>query len=46
MKDELVEGSNGKLTVIDDYHIDYLRQHLQQVGEAIKDGVEVMGYAS
>lgn len=28
------------------YIIDYLNQHLVQVGEALKDGVEVMGYTS
>ena len=31
---------------MDDYRIDYLRQHLLQVREAIHDGVEVMGYTS
>ncbi|MFE8699932.1 glycoside hydrolase family 1 protein [Cytobacillus sp. FJAT-54145] len=30
----------------DDYRIDYLRAHIDQMGEAIKDGVEVMGYTS
>ena len=29
----------------DDYRIDYLRQHVEQMGEAIKDGVDVFGYA-
>lgn len=28
----------------DDYRIDYVKRHLQSVKEAIKDGVEVMGY--
>ncbi len=28
----------------DDYRIDYLRQHIQQMSEAVKDGVELMGY--
>lgn len=45
-KDELVEGENGELTVEDDYRINYLNDHLVQVGEAIKDGVELMGYTS
>ncbi len=45
-KDELIEGPDGNLTVKDDYRIDYLQKHLQQVGEAIKDGVEIMGYTS
>lgn len=30
--------------VHDDYRIDYLRQHIQQIGESIKDGVEVIAY--
>ncbi len=37
-----VINDNGE--VIDDYRIDYLNDHLYQVGEAIQDGVEVMGY--
>ena len=44
--DKLVEGENGELTVEDDYRISYLKKHLLQVEEAIKDGVEVMGYTS
>jgi 6-phospho-beta-glucosidase len=32
--------------VIDDYRIQYMNDHLVQVGEAIKDGVEIMGYTS
>lgn len=40
-KDELVNG-----TVEDDYRIDYLNNHLVQVGEAIEDGVDVLGYTS
>ncbi len=31
-------------TVHDDYRINYLNDHLVQVGEAIEDGVEVLGY--
>lgn len=31
-------------TVNDDYRIDYLRQHIQQMKEAVKDGVPLMGY--
>ncbi|EGC93028.1 aryl-phospho-beta-D-glucosidase BglH [Turicibacter sp. HGF1] len=45
-KDELVKGENGDFTVIDDYRIKYLNDHLVQVREAIADGVEVMGYTS
>lgn len=44
-KDILVTGSNGP-TVEDDYRISYLNDHLVQVEEAIKDGVEVIGYTT
>lgn len=44
-KDELVEV-DGVKTVVDDYRIAYLNDHLVQVGEAIADGVEVLGYTS
>lgn len=44
--DVLVEDAAGNKTVEDDYRIEYLHDHLVQVGEAIKDGVEVMGYTS
>lgn len=44
--DELVIGDDGIPTVNDEYRIDYLRDHLLQVEQAIEDGVEVMGYTS
>jgi 6-phospho-beta-glucosidase len=44
-KDELVEV-DGVPTVEDDYRISYLNDHLVQVGEAIADGVEVLGYTT
>jgi len=44
-RDELVEV-DGVRTVLDDYRIAYLNDHLVQVGEAIADGVQVMGYTS
>jgi len=31
-------------TIRDDYRIDYLRGHIAQMGEAIKDGVDLIGY--
>ena len=34
--------SNGEIN--DDYRIDYLKQHIEQIGAAIHDGVDVMGY--
>ena len=45
-RDELVEGADGVPTVEDDYRIDYMNDHLVQVGEAIADGVQVLGYTS
>lgn len=44
--DELVELGDGTKTVLDDYRISYLRDHLIQVSEAIEDGVDLMGYTS
>ena len=44
-KDELVEV-DGRRTVLDDYRIAYLDDHLEQVGEALRDGVEVLGYTT
>ena len=31
-------------TICDDYRIEYLKAHIQQIKESIKDGVDVMGY--
>jgi 6-phospho-beta-glucosidase len=44
-KDKLVEV-DGEKTVIDDYRIGYLNDHLVQVREAVEDGVELLGYTS
>ena len=44
--DTLVDDGKGGKTVNDDYRIDYLRQHLVQVSEAIEDGVPLMGYTT
>ena len=44
--DQLIEDENGEKTVNDDYRIDYTKRHLVEVGHAIEDGVEVMGYTS
>lgn len=39
-KDEIeADGS-----INDDYRIDYLRKHIEQMKEAVKDGVDLMGY--
>lgn len=43
--DELVTV-DGTPTVIDDYRISYLNDHLVQVSEALADGVVVMGYTA
>ena len=37
-----VKGEDGM--VHDTYRIDYLRQHIEQMKEAVKDGVDLMGY--
>ncbi|MGX4686095.1 glycoside hydrolase family 1 protein [Vagococcus sp. JNUCC 83] len=44
--DELVTLDDGTKTVIDDYRINYMNDHLVEVSEAIEDGVEVIGYTS
>ena len=44
--DKLIQGAGGEWTVEDDYRIQYLRDHIQQMEEAIKDGVELMGYTT
>ncbi len=45
-KDTLVPDGNGSYTVNDDYRIAYMKAHIEQMKEAIKDGVEVMGYTA
>ena len=37
-----VKGEDG--IVHDSYRIDYLRDHIAQMAEAVKDGVDLMGY--
>lgn len=44
--DTLIVDENGNKTVEDDYRIQYLNDHLVQVGEALLDGVEIMGYTT
>ena len=36
------KAADGKIH--DDYRIDYLRQHIEQMREAVRDGVDLMGY--
>lgn len=45
-RDQLVDDGKGGKTVNDDYRIEYMRDHLLQVEEALEDGVEIMGYTS
>ena len=33
-------------SINDDYRIDYLRSHIEQMAEALEDGVDLMGYTS
>ncbi|MFD0051876.1 glycoside hydrolase family 1 protein [Actinomycetes bacterium NPDC127524] len=33
-------------SINDDYRIDYLREHVKAIGEAIEDGVKLMGYTT
>lgn len=44
--DELTTDDDGNKTVNDDYRIQYLKEHLIQVAEAIEDGVELLGYTT
>ncbi|WP_322922919.1 6-phospho-beta-glucosidase [Paenibacillus campi] len=43
-------GANDELaadgTIADDYRIDYLQRHIAEMGEAIQDGVNIIGYTS
>ncbi|MFB5267003.1 6-phospho-beta-glucosidase [Paenibacillus enshidis] len=43
-------GANDEVSpdgeINDDYRIDYLKRHIAEMGEAIKDGVEMIGYTS
>ena len=45
-RDQLVKDEDGNYTVYDIYRMDFLKQHLLQVLEAIHDGVNVLGYTS
>lgn len=44
--DRLVTDQNGNRTVEDDYRIEYMKDHLLQLEEAVEDGVDVMGYTA
>lgn len=44
--DELVQGSDGEMTVNDDYRIAYLGAHIREMAKAVRDGVDLMGYTT
>lgn len=44
--DTLIRNDAGEFTVEDDYRIEYMKNHLLAVEEAIEEGVDVMGYAA
>ena len=44
--DQLTEGTDGTLTVEDDYRIQYLKSHMLEMAKAVADGVELMGYTT
>ena len=41
-----MDDGKGSKTVIDDYRIAYMSEHIKQIDEAIKDGVDVFGYTA
>ena len=45
-RDVLVPDGNGSFTVEDDYRIAYMKAHIEQMKEAVKDGVDVLGYTA
>lgn len=44
--DTLIQDEAGEFTVEDDYRIEYMKNHLLAVEEALDEGVDVMGYAA
>ena len=44
--DQLVWEGENDYAVHDPYRIAYIKEHLQQVGEALLDGIPVMGYTA
>lgn len=41
-----VDEINAQGEIVDDYRISYLREHIKAMGEAINDGVPVIGYTA
>ena len=45
--DKPVQGSDGEMTVEDDYRIDYLREHIKVMRDAVtEDGIDLLGYTT
>jgi 6-phospho-beta-glucosidase len=44
--DQLITDEHGIKTVDDTYRIKYLQKHIEQMAEAIEDGVDLMGYTT
>ena len=44
--DRLVKDEQGQWTVNDNERIEYMRRHLVEVGRALEDGVDIMGYTA
>ena len=44
--DWLVKDEQGQWTVNDNERIEYMRRHLVEVGRALEDGVDIMGYTA
>ena len=43
-RDEVVRDADGTPHIHDQYRIDYLKKHVEAMGEAIDDGVDLIGY--
>lgn len=44
--EKLQKDKDGKLTVLDDYRIETLKEHLLQLNKGIGDGAKVLGYTN
>ena len=45
-RDVLIPDGKGSFTVDDDYRIAYMKAHIEQMKEAVKDGVDLLGYTA
>ncbi|WP_102337898.1 glycoside hydrolase family 1 protein [Collinsella provencensis] len=46
VSEELVPDGKGSYTVNDDYRIDFLRKHIEQMHLAVDDGIDLIGYTA